>query len=62
MFILILIFADDNAKSNIDDITAPEPYITCDIIGSDAWCAAGCIAKGFRGGYCNAQKVCVCRH
>lgn len=38
-----------------------EPRITCDIAGSDRYCAVHCIAKGFRGGYCNAKKVCVCR-
>ncbi|KFB38581.1 defensin [Anopheles sinensis] len=38
---------------------------TCDLtsgtnIGSSA-CAAHCIVKGFRGGYCNDKLVCVCR-
>ncbi|XP_031631873.1 defensin [Contarinia nasturtii] len=40
----------------------PETRITCDIMGSDAYCAALCIIKGFKGGYCNSQKVCVCRN
>ncbi|KAJ9594665.1 hypothetical protein L9F63_027354, partial [Diploptera punctata] len=44
---------------------------TCDLlsfeIGSfklnDSACAAHCISmrKGFRGGHCNGNKVCVCR-
>lgn len=38
-----------------------EQFVSCDIIGSDAVCAINCIRKGFRGGYCNDKKVCVCR-
>ncbi|XP_055306390.1 U-Asilidin(12)-Dg3b-like [Sitodiplosis mosellana] len=40
----------------------PQQYITCDIIGSNALCAVHCIGRGFKGGYCNDKKVCVCRN
>ncbi|KFB38580.1 DEF1 protein [Anopheles sinensis] len=38
---------------------------TCDLasgfgVGSSL-CAAHCIAKRYRGGYCNRKRVCVCR-
>jgi len=35
--------------------------LTCDIIGSTQLCAAHCIAKGYRGGWCDGQSVCNCR-
>lgn len=39
---------------------------TCDLLSglgvNDSACAAHCIARGNRGGYCNAKKVCVCRN
>ncbi|XP_058066994.1 defensin [Anopheles bellator] len=39
---------------------------TCDLasgfgVGSSL-CAAHCLARRYRGGYCNAQAVCVCRN
>uniref|UniRef100_A0A2M4C477 Putative defensin n=1 Tax=Anopheles marajoara TaxID=58244 RepID=A0A2M4C477_9DIPT len=39
---------------------------TCDLasgfgVGSSL-CAAHCIARRYRGGYCNAKAVCVCRN
>lgn len=39
---------------------------TCDLasgfgVGSSL-CAAHCIARRYRGGYCNNQAVCVCRN
>uniref|UniRef100_A0A182P0S0 Invertebrate defensins family profile domain-containing protein n=1 Tax=Anopheles epiroticus TaxID=199890 RepID=A0A182P0S0_9DIPT len=39
---------------------------TCDLasgfgVGSSL-CAAHCIARGNRGGYCNSKAVCVCRN
>ncbi|XP_063903644.1 tenecin-1-like [Zophobas morio] len=34
---------------------------TCDILGSDAACSVHCMGHGHRGGYCNPEKVCVCR-
>nr|ASY93144.1 defensin A [Aedes aegypti] len=39
---------------------------TCDLLSGfgvgDSACAAHCIARGNRGGYCNSEKVCVCRN
>ncbi|CAO1354834.1 unnamed protein product [Diamesa serratosioi] len=34
---------------------------TCDLFQDERLCAAHCLARGRSGGYCNAQKVCVCR-
>uniref|UniRef100_A0A182QPX1 INVERT_DEFENSINS domain-containing protein n=1 Tax=Anopheles farauti TaxID=69004 RepID=A0A182QPX1_9DIPT len=39
---------------------------TCDLasgfgVGSSL-CAAHCIARRYRGGYCNSKQVCVCRN
>nr|UEM41752.1 defensin [Anopheles darlingi]UEM41755.1 defensin [Anopheles darlingi] len=39
---------------------------TCDLasgfgVGSSL-CAAHCIARSYRGGYCNSKAVCVCRN
>uniref|UniRef100_A0A182IZF8 Invertebrate defensins family profile domain-containing protein n=1 Tax=Anopheles atroparvus TaxID=41427 RepID=A0A182IZF8_ANOAO len=50
---------------------APEEHqrfkrATCDLTsGTSAGssiCAAHCLVKGFRGGYCNDKLVCVCRN
>nr|AAO72492.1 defensin [Drosophila melanogaster]AAO72494.1 defensin [Drosophila melanogaster]AAO72495.1 defensin [Drosophila melanogaster]AAO72496.1 defensin [Drosophila melanogaster]AAO72497.1 defensin [Drosophila melanogaster] len=39
---------------------------TCDLLSKWNWnhtaCAGHCIAKGFKGGYCNDKAVCVCRN
>ncbi|XP_058830013.1 defensin-C-like [Topomyia yanbarensis] len=39
---------------------------TCDLLSGfgvgDSACAAHCIARRNRGGYCNSKKVCVCRN
>uniref|UniRef100_A0A1Q3G5B9 Putative defensin-c n=1 Tax=Culex tarsalis TaxID=7177 RepID=A0A1Q3G5B9_CULTA len=39
---------------------------TCDLLSgfgvNDSACAAHCVLRGNRGGYCNAKKVCVCRN
>ncbi|XP_058460448.1 defensin-C-like [Malaya genurostris] len=39
---------------------------TCDLLSgfgvNDSACALHCVARGNRGGYCNSQKVCVCRN
>ncbi|KAG5678523.1 hypothetical protein PVAND_008190 [Polypedilum vanderplanki] len=35
--------------------------VTCDLIGNERACAAHCLFRGRSGGYCNSQKVCVCR-
>lgn len=43
------------------DIPERVPRVTCDIIGSDRMCAVRCIAMGYRGGFCNAKKICECR-
>lgn len=38
---------------------------TCDLASganlNHTLCAAHCIMRGFRGGYCNDKAVCVCR-
>ncbi|XP_065092809.1 defensin-A-like [Ochlerotatus camptorhynchus] len=38
---------------------------TCDLLSGfgvqDSACAAHCIARGNRGGYCSSKKVCICR-
>lgn len=47
--------------SDMDNEILKDPKVTCDILGSDAACAAHCIALGYRGGYCDSQKVCRCR-
>uniref|UniRef100_A0A7G3AFH8 Putative defensin n=1 Tax=Lutzomyia longipalpis TaxID=7200 RepID=A0A7G3AFH8_LUTLO len=61
------------AKENFDSLQVEDnpsepqiqPRVTCDLLGPTGWgdalCAAHCISKGYSGGYCNAQKVCVCR-
>nr|2E3G_A Chain A, defensin, mutant DEF-DAA [Anopheles gambiae] len=39
---------------------------TCDLASKWNWnhtlCAAHCIARRYRGGYCNSKAVCVCRN
>lgn len=39
---------------------------TCDLLSKWNWnhtaCAAHCIARKYKGGYCNDKAVCVCRH
>ncbi|XP_070490591.1 U-Asilidin(12)-Dg3a [Chironomus tepperi] len=35
--------------------------LTCDILGSTPACAAHCIARGYRGGWCDGKSVCNCR-
>lgn len=39
----------------------PSVRISCDVLGNEVLCALHCISRGFRGGYCNSKKVCVCR-
>ncbi|XP_017049746.1 defensin [Drosophila ficusphila] len=38
---------------------------TCDLLSKWNWnhtaCAAHCVARRFKGGYCNDKAVCVCR-
>ncbi|KAI8036296.1 defensin [Drosophila gunungcola] len=38
---------------------------TCDLLSKWNWnhtaCAAHCVTKGFKGGYCSDKAVCVCR-
>lgn len=70
-------FSKNSAESgnSVPDAVEPEEIhhgsrqkrATCDLASffnvNDSLCAAHCIAKnrGFRGGYCNPKKVCVCR-
>lgn len=39
---------------------------TCDLLSflnvNNSACAVHCLAKRFKGGYCNSKAVCVCRH
>ncbi|XP_055594652.1 defensin-A-like [Uranotaenia lowii] len=39
---------------------------TCDLLSAfgvnDSACAAHCVLRGNKGGYCNSKKVCVCRN
>ncbi|KAH8402151.1 hypothetical protein KR009_010160 [Drosophila setifemur] len=39
---------------------------TCDLLSKWNWnhtaCAAHCLTKRFKGGYCNDKAVCVCRN
>ena len=39
---------------------------TCDLLSfanvNHSACAAHCVLRGKRGGYCNSQAVCVCRN
>ena len=39
----------------------PENRIFCDLLGSEALCAAHCKLYGYAGGYCDDIKVCRCR-
>lgn len=34
---------------------------TCDLFANEQLCAAHCIVRGFRGGWCDSRKVCNCR-
>ncbi|CAG9809815.1 unnamed protein product [Chironomus riparius] len=36
--------------------------VTCDIFMSNPLCAIHCIAKGYKGGYCNNKLICICRN
>ncbi|XP_065092806.1 defensin-C-like [Ochlerotatus camptorhynchus] len=45
-----------------DEEVGPQLRISCDVInGTTTFCALHCLARGSRGGYCNAKRVCVCR-
>jgi hypothetical protein len=39
----------------------PEIRITCDLLQSEPLCAAHCLLRGFRGGWCDSRRVCRCR-
>ncbi|XP_033251782.1 defensin-like [Drosophila miranda] len=53
----------------VQDVDVPEhsrqKRATCDLLSK--WnvkhtaCAGHCLAKGFKGGYCNNKAVCICR-
>jgi len=53
-----------------DQASVPQLRITCDVFSfqlagfstGDSFCAARCLYLGYRGGYCNSQKVCTCRN
>uniref|UniRef100_A0A1L8E2S2 Putative defensin 1 n=1 Tax=Nyssomyia neivai TaxID=330878 RepID=A0A1L8E2S2_9DIPT len=72
--ILIVAIAADPAKKKSESFNQVEeipeesevqPRVTCDLLGPTGWgdalCAAHCIAKGYKGGYCDSRKVCNCR-
>nr|UCS45053.1 defensin 3 [Lutzomyia longipalpis] len=44
-------------EDNHPEVVQIQPRFPCD----NAFCATHCIYKGFSGGYCNAQKVCICK-
>ncbi|XP_062548986.1 defensin-A-like [Armigeres subalbatus] len=58
---------DDLPKeSDAADVEIYRPKrATCDLTEAWGWgstaCAAHCIARGYRGGYCNNRRICVCR-
>lgn len=64
VFFAVIIGMACGAPTNedVDQVLVPQPRITCDIFGSDALCALHCMGHGNRGGYCNSQRVCVCRN
>lgn len=58
---------DLHVKDGDNEVEVPSrtKRATCDLLSifnvNDSACAAHCLAKRFRGGYCNKKKVCVCR-
>ncbi|XP_055624994.1 defensin-C-like [Toxorhynchites rutilus septentrionalis] len=59
---------DELVAGSSDGVEAPNvraKRATCDLLSflkvNDAACAAHCIVKKYKGGYCNDKKVCVCR-
>nr|A0A3G5BIB4.1 RecName: Full=U-Asilidin(12)-Dg3a; Flags: Precursor [Dolopus genitalis]AYV99523.1 venom polypeptide [Dolopus genitalis] len=59
-FAAIIAFATASQVFEEDEIDM-EPRITCDLIGNERLCVLHCLAKGFRGGWCDGRKVCNCR-
>lgn len=72
--ILVAIDLPEDEVPNLEETTGDEVITepahprfrraTCDILGhwvGSAACATHCIARRFRGGYCNSKQVCVCR-
>ncbi|XP_073847349.1 uncharacterized protein [Musca autumnalis] len=57
---------DNSSSNNEPDEHGRVQVISCDLLSywnvGDTACAAHCLWLGRRGGYCNSQKVCVCRY
>jgi Arthropod defensin len=49
-----------------DQAVVPQPRITCDLLSflslGDTACAAHCLVLGYKGGFCDSNKVCNCRN
>ncbi|XP_054736941.1 phormicin-like [Anastrepha obliqua] len=49
----------------VEEVTRPK-RATCDLLSgfgvNHSACAAHCLLRGNRGGYCNGRGVCVCRN
>uniref|UniRef100_A0A1I8PFQ1 Invertebrate defensins family profile domain-containing protein n=1 Tax=Stomoxys calcitrans TaxID=35570 RepID=A0A1I8PFQ1_STOCA len=65
-------FEDSNYVEGVDGLKQVEPELhgrykraTCDLASGLNWnhslCAAHCLLRGKRGGYCTSQGVCYCR-
>ncbi|CAF1383512.1 unnamed protein product [Adineta ricciae] len=70
LLVVIISLTSGATINNIGDETEVLPLrVTCDIASisafgvsfGDSLCAANCIRLGYKGGYCNSQKVCNCR-
>ncbi|XP_055839766.1 defensin [Episyrphus balteatus] len=55
----------DSEAAEVGEAPIRQKRATCDLLSifnvNHTACAAHCLAKGFKGGYCNGKKVCVCR-
>ena len=62
--LLILLVGIAVARESVEEPELHEMRVCCDLVGGidgDRCCASHCLVLGFAGGYCNHQKVCVCR-
>ncbi|EDW59986.1 defensin [Drosophila virilis] len=70
---LLLILAVTNALTSTHEATAPtgmewhprQKRATCDLLSfwnvKNTACVAHCLARRYKGGYCNNKAICVCR-
>ena len=65
LFLIVMISMAQAAPTDNGDGFVPQSRVTCDLFSmfgvADTACAAHCLGMGYRGGYCNSMKVCVCR-